>query len=105
MEAFHPRNFDRYQANLPYRAELSHPAAIAKNDPSAAVRSLADCIVEFAGQARGKFVLAAYGSHPQTRVRIAEVRQVENGPGAAEALIAAAASLAQIPGANVYVLP
>jgi hypothetical protein len=66
---------------------------------------LAERLVETAGAARGKFVVAAYGKHPETGARIAEVRHVENGPNAADAMIAAAATLGATPGANVYVMP
>jgi hypothetical protein len=66
---------------------------------------LAERLVEAAGAARGKFVVAAYGKHPETGARIAEVHHVENGPNAADAMITAAASLGATPGANVYVMP
>jgi hypothetical protein len=66
---------------------------------------LAERLTESAGNARGKFVVAAYGKCPATGARIADVRHIENGPSAAEGLVAAATSLAKMPGANVYVLP
>src|SRR5690348_17296227 len=72
---------------------------------TAAFTPLAERLVETAGIAHGKFIIAAYGNDPDTGDRIIKVRHVENGPGAFEGLVCAAVDLAKIPGANVYVLP